>query len=61
MKNLIISTIMAIVWMLFMSGFLAFIPAMALVELLFWIVCDTKMGWFFQKIWDSRKTLRLKP
>ena len=60
MRNILINIIVFIIYILFMAGFLVFIPVMALIELGFYIVADTKLCWFFKKCWDSRKALRFR-
>lgn len=60
MKNFVINIIMLIMWLAFLGGMLIMIIPLSLVELAFWIVADTQVGWLFKKVWDSRKMLRFR-
>jgi len=60
MRNFAINIIILIFWLAFIAGMFVIIIPLAIVELGFWIVADTKLGWLFKKTWDARKVLRFR-
>lgn len=57
MKHLILKLISYILLILFSAGFIVMAPVVIVIDILFWTITDTKIGWFVKKIWDCRKAI----